>query len=158
MPIEEFPIDDMPNHAIFHIADLVEVYDRSLAHAINHIYNHLKVLMMVAYANVDTVAAEALVASHPTLKSIAQEMIEGAEGIDQFQAQEEQIVRVLQAELIELIVETVQLAKVVKIKNTPLADKHQADIERLETLIASIPFIDYHYRSDPPPSIVNSHE
>lgn len=161
MPITEFSMGERPEQSYFHVGDEVEIYNRSLAHALNHIYNHLKILMEIAGSNVSVFPIQALTENHPVLRPLAQWVLENqersAEG--KFDSNtdlmlQEQITRVLQAELIELIVQTVHLAKIVDLGKFSKSDEIEADVHRLETLIASIPFVDYHYQNEPPPSIV----
>jgi hypothetical protein len=175
MPIKEF--FDGPNKEItwFHVTDLIEVYDGDLAHAINHLYNHQKALLMLSYDGgaVGSVI-QFLAENHPRLSPNAKAILElyntsetdsspiNPEPIfgisvywtepdrDQLKEQRGIITRTLQGECQLLFSLVIDLSQALALSN---ADNDRARADKIMMEIANIPFIDFRYDKDPPPSI-----
>ena len=133
MPVEaNLHESDHGEFNIFHVFDTLEVYDGSLALAIDHLLNHIKVLVSTIYLPDDKnlpVAYE----RHPLLRK----------GSSEVRSRE----RILLADCIRLLDGLVEIARLAAYPETSA----QARIE-LEDLKASVPFLDYRYENDPYPS------
>jgi hypothetical protein len=116
----------------FHVFDMLEVYDGSLALAIDHLLNHIKVLVSSVYLLEDQNLKIAF-QKHPLLRK----------GSTEIRSRE----RVLLADCIRLLDGLVEIARLAAYPET----SEQARIE-LEELKASVPFLDYRYENDPYPS------
>ena len=117
---------------IFHVFDTLEVYDGSLALVIDHLLNHIKVLVSSVYLPEDKNLQKAY-QNHPLLKK----------GSAEVRSRE----RVLLADCIRLLDGLVEIARLAAYPETiPMARKE------LEELKASVPFLDYRYENDPYPS------
>ncbi len=117
---------------LFHVFDTLEVYDGSLALAIDHLLNHIKVLVSSVYLPEDQNLKIAL-QKHPLLRK----------GSPEIRSRE----RVLLADCIRLLDGLVEIARLAAYPET----SEQARIE-LEELKVSVPFLDYRYDNDPYPS------
>lgn len=117
---------------IFHVFDTLEVYDGSLALAIDHLLNHIKVLVSSVYLPEDKNLVQAY-QKHPLLRK----------GSTEVRSRE----RVLLADCIRLLDGLVEIASLAAYPETiPQARKE------LEELKAAVPFLDYRYENDPYPS------
>jgi hypothetical protein len=133
MPIKaSFHETDQGEVNIFHVFDTLEVYDGSLALAIDHLMNHIKVLVSSVYLPDDQNLKTAL-QRHPLLRK----------GSPEIRSRE----RVLLADCMRLLDGLVEIARLAAYPET----SEQARIE-LEELKASVPFLDYRYEDDPYPS------
>jgi len=117
---------------IFHVFDTLEVYDGSLALAIDHIINHIKVLVSSVYLPEDKNLLQAY-QNHPLLRK----------GSSEVRSRE----RVLMADCIRLLDGLVEIARLAAYPET--ADQARRELEDLK---ASVPFLDYRYENDPYPS------
>jgi hypothetical protein len=117
---------------IFHVFDTLEVYDGSLALAIDHIINHIKVLVSSVYLPEDKNLLQAY-QNHPLLRK----------GSSEVRSRE----RVLLADCIRLLDGLVEIARLAAYPET--ADQARRELEDLK---ASVPFLDYRYENDPYPS------
>jgi hypothetical protein len=117
---------------IFHVFDTMEVYDGSLALAIDHLLNHIKVLVSSVYLPEDKNLVRAY-QKHPLLRK----------GSSEVRSRE----RVLLADCIRLLDGLVEIARLAAYPETiPQARKELGDLK------AEIPFLDYRYENDPYPS------
>lgn len=117
---------------IFHVFDTIEVYDGSLALAIDHLLNHIKVLVSSVYLP-DDKQLQIAYQRHPLLRK----------GSPEVRSRE----RILLADCIRLLDGLVEIARLASYPET----SGQARQE-LEELKASVPFLDYRYENDPYPS------
>jgi hypothetical protein len=117
---------------IFHVFDTLEVYDGSLALAIDHIINHIKVLVSSVYLPEDKNLLQAY-QNHPLLRK----------GSSEVRSRE----RILLADCIRLLDGLVEIARLAAYPET--ADQARKELEDLK---ASVPFLDYRYENDPYPS------
>ncbi len=117
---------------IFHVFDTIEVYDGSLALAIDHLLNHIKVLVSSVYLP-DDKQLQIACQRHPLLRK----------GSPEVRSRE----RILLADCIRLLDGLVEIARLASYPET----SGQARQE-LEELKASVPFLDYRYENDPYPS------
>ena len=133
MPIKaSFHETELGEANIFHVFDTMEVYDGSLALAIDHLLNHIKVLVSSVYLPEDKNLVKAY-QKHPLLRK----------GSNEIRSRE----RVLLADCIRLLDGLVEIARLAAYPETlPQARKE------LEDLKAEIPFLDYRYENDPYPS------
>ena len=126
---------------VFHVHETIEVYDGSLALAIDHLLNHIKALISLAYLPGAEDLQKAL-ARHPVLRraykdpSRAMELLKGRTPD-----------RVLLKECQHLMEMVVEIANLSAWPET----SEQAQME-LEILQAEVPFLDYRYDNDPYPS------
>jgi hypothetical protein len=134
MPIHSQPlqVDDNGEARIFHIVENYEVYDGSLALAIDHLLNHIKVLVTTAYLSEgDTIHLAKQ--RHPLLRN---------DSTDQRSHD-----RILLADCIRLLDAVVEIAHLAAYPETIY---HAA--AELNELQKHIPFLDYRYDNDPYPS------
>jgi hypothetical protein len=133
MPIES-SLDESEHGEvnIFHVFDTLEVYDGSLALAIDHVINHIKVLVSTVYLPEDKNLLQAY-QNHPLLRK----------GSSEVRSRE----RILLADCIRLLDGLVEIGKLAAYPET--ADQARRELEDLK---ASVPFLDYRYENDPYPS------
>lgn len=117
---------------IFHVFDTLEVYDGSLALAIDHVINHIKVLVSTVYLPEDKNLLQAY-QNHPLLRK----------GSSEVRSRE----RILLADCIRLLDGLVEIAKLAAYPET--SDQARKELEDLK---AAVPFLDYRYENDPFPS------
>lgn len=117
---------------IFHVFDTMEVYDGSLALAIDHLLNHIKVLVSSVYLPEDKNLVKAY-QKHPLLRK----------GSGEVRSRE----RVLLADCIRLLDGLVEIARLAAYPETISQARKE-----LEDLKEEIPFLDYRYENDPYPS------
>ena len=133
MPIKSQLLEeDNRELRIFHIEEALEVYDGSLALAIDHLLNHIKVLISVAYLPGGDNLKEVL-QKHPLLRR----------GSKEKRSPE----RILLADCIRLLDSLVEISHLASYPETI----YQAVLE-LEELRKTVPFLDYRYEDDPFPS------
>ena len=133
MPIKSHLIEDENAELrIFHIEEALEVYDGSLALAIDHLLNHIKVLVSVAYLPSGE-NLKKVIQKHPLLRA----------GSNEKRSPE----RILLADCIRLLDSLVEISHLASYPETA----HQAALE-LEELRKDVPFLDYRYDDDPYPS------
>ncbi len=114
---------------IFHIVENYEVYDGSLALAVDHLLNHIKVLISTAYLPMGENLNRAK-QGHPLLRKGSAEMRSHD--------------RILLADCMRLLDAVVEIAHLVAYPETAA----QAAKE-LEEVQKQIPFLDYRYDNDP---------
>ncbi|PKO19289.1 MAG: hypothetical protein CVU39_01680 [Chloroflexi bacterium HGW-Chloroflexi-10] len=117
---------------IFQVHESVEVYDGSLALAVDHLMNHIKALISSAYLPADKNLVRAM-QKHPLLRK----------GSAEIRSHE----RVLLADCIRLLDALVEISHLAAYPETSA----QAAKE-LEDLRKDVPFLDYRYENDPYPS------
>ena len=133
MPIHsQILADENRELRIFHIEETLEVYDGSLALAIDHLLNQIKVLVSVAYLPSGDNLKEVL-QKHPLLRRGSQEKRSPE--------------RILLADCIRLLDSLVEISHLASYPETI----NQAAVE-LEELRKDVPFLDYRYEDDPYPS------
>jgi len=133
MPIHSQILEDENRELrIFHIEETLEVYDGSLALAIDHLLNQIKVLVSVAYLPSGDNLKEVL-QKHPLLRRGSQEKRSPE--------------RILLADCIRLLDSLVEISHLASYPETI----NQAAVE-LEELRKDVPFLDYRYEDDPYPS------
>lgn len=152
----------------FIVQDAMLVFDRRLAHAINHLYNHIRTLIHLA--SVDASCAhtefEFLTANHPHLRDQVLEL----QGHLSRHSLDFKKVEVLRSNVIRRLVEETQTLTEISaslaqaIEHERHAGGQRPDgrdkgdegdtTVRLEQALARIPFIDYHAIVEANPSIV----
>jgi len=131
---------------VFHVQEAFEVYDGVLALAIDHLLNHVKVLVSLAYLPGSDDLQRAL-KRHPVLRrKLRQLKQEGEEG-KPFDVDGRAVDRVVLAECQRLLDAVVEIAHLAAWPETA----GQAQVE-LELLRREVPFLDYRYENDPFPS------
>jgi hypothetical protein len=126
---------------VFHVQEAIEVYDGSLALAVDHLLNHIKTLISVAYLPGSQDLEQAL-NRHPTLR--------GMEESQPFSIPEvngRSIDRILLQECQRLLDGVVEIARLSAWPET--ASQAQNELEALQN---EVPFLDYRYDNDPFPS------
>ena len=127
---------------VFHVQEAIEVYDGTLALAIDHLLNHIKVLVSQAYLPGSSDLQQAL-NRHPHLKRATQKgRVLPAAGMNGRSAD-----RILLAECQRLLDSVLEIAHLSAWPETA----QQAQIE-LSLLQKDVPFLDYRYDNDPFPS------
>lgn len=129
------------NLDVFHVQEAFEVYDGSLALAIDHLLNHIKALVSLAYLP-GSQDLEKAMKRHPVLKRLKQKEGLYTPGPDGRSAE-----RVLLAECQRLLDGVLEIASLAAWPETT-----EQAIKELETLRREVPFIDYRYDNDPFPS------
>jgi hypothetical protein len=138
------------NLDVFHIQEAFEVYDGVLALAIDHLLNHLKVLITLAYLPGSDDLQQAL-KRHPVLRrKLRQDS--GRRNKDNEEAglpeiDGRSVDRVVLAECQRLLDGVMEIAHLTAWPETA----GQAQVE-LELLRREVPFLDYRYDNDPFPS------
>lgn len=134
---------------VFHVQEAIEVYDGALALAVDHLLNHIKTLISLAYLPGSKDLEKAL-RRHPELRRTLRRMKKdrdnffssGSPEIDGRSAD-----RVLLAECQRLLEGVLEIAHLAAWPET----NEQAQLE-LEILRRQVPFLDYRYDNDPFPS------
>lgn len=126
---------------VFHIHEAIEVYDGPLALAIDHLMNHIKALISLAYLPGSQDLEKAL-KRHPVLRRMKKDADFYSPGIDGRSPD-----RILLAECQRLLDAVLEIAHLAAWPET--AD--QARVE-LSALRKEVPFLDYRYDNDPFPS------
>jgi hypothetical protein len=126
---------------VFHVQEAIEVYDGTLALAVDHLLNHIKVLVSLAYLPGSADLRHAL-ARHPLLKQ-AQKEKDGLARRTGGRTPD----RVLLGECERLLDSVIEIARLAAWPETA----RQAQVE-LEMLQQDVPFLDYRYDNDPFPS------
>lgn len=131
MPITSSTIEVENNDFhIFHVFDTQEVYDGSLALAIDHLFNHIKVLVSTVYLPEEKKNLQLAYQKHPLLRK----------GSSDIRSKE----RILLADCIRLLDGLVEIARLAAYPETSEMARRE-----LEELKASVPFLDYRYEHDP---------
>jgi hypothetical protein len=130
-----------PSVEVFHIQEAIEVYDSSLALAIDHLLNHIKVLVSLAYLP-ETADLEKALKRHPELRRLTRDSKWNLESLggrtpDRLLFNECQI-------LMERVVEIAHLAA--------WPETAEQAATELELLQQEVPFLDFRYDHDPFPS------
>ncbi len=149
MPITRISPDENADNDItldvFHVQEAIEVYDGSLALAVDHLLNHIKTLVTLAYLPNSEDLAEAL-KRHPLLRRKLSQLKKGGQnGLPDIAGRSAD--RVLLAECQRLLDGVVEIAHLAAWPETAA----QAQVE-LATLCREVPFLDYRYDNDPFPS------
>jgi hypothetical protein len=126
---------------VFQVQENIEVYDGTLALAVDHLLNHIKVLVSLAYLPGSTDLQQAL-ARHPMLKHMVQNS-----GHSQVDFNGRSAVRLLLSECQRLLDCVTEIAHLAAWPETA----HQAQVE-LDLLQRDVPFLDFRYDNDPYPS------
>lgn len=153
MPItrisSEGDLDSDVSLDVFHIQEAIEVYDGSLALAIDHLFNHIKVLISVAYLP-GSKDLEQAIARHPALrrKNKDKDLPLSASRINGRTPD-----RLLLDECQRLLDGVLEIARLAAWPET----LEQAQVE-LELLQREVPFLDYRYDNDPFPSDADHEE
>ncbi len=133
MPIRKFsPTPLETNINVFQIYEDIEVYDGHLALLVDHLLNHIKVLVAIAHLPGGKNLKEAL-QRHPLL-------MEGAQDVRSPE-------RILMADCIRLLDSLVEMARI-----SAYPENSKLAAQELEELQKAIPFLDYRYEDDPFPS------
>jgi len=133
MPIKNVAIREYgENVRLFRVTEEIEVFDGHLALLVDHLLNHIKVLVAIAHAPGGPNLAKAI-QKHPTLMN---------RKVDVRSPE-----RILQADCIRLLDSLVELSHL----TTDSENKRQVTFE-LEELRKTVPFLDYRYEDDPYPS------
>lgn len=126
---------------VFHVQEAIEVYDGPLALAIDHLMNHIKALISLAYLPGSQDLEKAL-KRHPVLRRRRNEQAHYAPSLDGRAPD-----RILLAECQRLMDGVLEIAHLAAWPETAA----QAQVE-LEALRREVPFLDYRYDNDPFPS------
>jgi hypothetical protein len=126
---------------VFQVQEAVEVYDGSLALAVDHLFNHIKALISLAYLPGSQDLDQAL-ARHPVLRRMKKNQVfypevEGGRSAD----------RILLSECQRLLDEVVHIAHLAAWPET--SKQAESELARLQK---EVPFLDYRYDNDPFPS------
>jgi hypothetical protein len=126
---------------VFHVQEAVEVYDGALALAVDHLLNHIKTLISLAYLPGSEDLEQALV-RHPVLKRMKKGgylAVNASEGRTPD--------RVLLDECHRLLDGVLEIAHLAAWPET--AQEAQVALAKLRK---EVPFLDYRYDNDPYPS------
>ena len=126
---------------VFHVHEAIEVYDGPLALAIDHLMNHIKALISMAYLPGSEDLEKAL-KRHPILKRMKKDPSFTSPAL-RGRAPD----RVLLAECQRLLDGVLHIAHLAAWPETAA----QAQVE-LEAMRKEVPFLDYRYDNDPYPS------
>ncbi len=148
----------------FRVHDDMLIFDRRLAHAINHLYNHIQVLIHLtsSWSPFADTELKFLVESHPALRvqaaSLLNELPTQPWDLEKMDTLRLTIVHRLIEETQALTEISASLAWTIEHERdaqTDGIDKSQdASIEKLEQTLARIPFVDFHAVVHERPSIV----
>lgn len=151
MPITRIPpsVDQETDVAldIFHVHENIEVYDGPLALAIDHLMNHIKVLISLAYLPGTRDLTKAL-RRHPNFKKFKPDEPFFAPGNDGRMPD-----RILLSECQKLLEGVVEIAHLAAWPET--AGQARSELEALQR---RVPFLDYRYDNDPFPSDADHEE
>lgn len=126
---------------VFHVQEAVEVYDGALALAVDHLLNHIKALVSVAYIP-GSKDLEAALKRHPALRRMRREQSISLDELDG-----RSIDRMLLSECQRLLSGVVEIAHLAA---WPESNSQAQD--ELEIMRQEVPFLDYRYDNDPFPS------
>lgn len=132
---------------VFHVQESIEVYDGTLALAIDHLLNHIKALISLAYLPGSKDLEQAL-KRHPELRKYRK-----ARFVESSLTNGKLPDRVLLSECQRLLDGVLEIAHLAAWPET----SSQAQIE-LENLLREVPFLDYRYDNDPYPSDMDHEE
>lgn len=133
MPIRNLSTREYDSNVrIFKVMEEIEVYDGHLALLVDHLLNHIKVLVAIAHAPGGPNLAKAI-QHHPTLKNRALE-VRSPE-------------RILLADCIRILDSLIEIAHL----SADSENLKQVTFE-LEELRKDVPFLDYRYEDDAFPS------
>lgn len=128
---------------VFHVQEAIEVYDGALALAIDHLLNHIKTLVSIAYIPGSNDLEEAL-RRHPLLRRMKRDAEFFSEGTTSDGRTADRVLLAECQRLLEGVVEIAHLAA------WPESCEQAQD--ELELLRREVPFLDYRYDNDPFPS------
>lgn len=131
---------------VFHVQEAVEVYDGGLALAIDHLFNHIKALISLAYLPGSKDLEQAL-KRHPVLRRKLRKMKLDQEASGMADMDGRSAERVLLAECQRLMEGVLEIAHLAAWPET--AEQAQTELELLRK---EVPFLDYRYENDPFPS------
>lgn len=126
---------------VFHVQEAIEVYDGPLALAIDHLMNHIKALISLAYLPGSQDLERAL-RRHPLLRRRRIDQAYYAPSLDGRSPD-----RILLAECKRLLDGVLEIAHLAAWPET--APQAQVELERMRR---EVPFLDYRYDNDPFPS------
>lgn len=126
---------------VFHVQEAIEVYDGALALAVDHLFNHIKALISMAYLPGSQDLQVAL-KRHPVLRNMKAEQVFYTPEANGRSAD-----RILLAECQRLLDGVLEIAHLSAWPETT----GQAQ-EELEAMRKAVPFLDYRYDNDPFPS------
>ena len=126
---------------VFHVHEAIEVYDGPLALAIDHLMNHIKALISMAYLPGSQDLEKAL-KRHPVLRRMQKDSSFYSPAL-KGRAPD----RVLLTECQRLLDGVLRIAHLAAWPETAAQAR-----EELETLRKEVPFLDYRYDNDPYPS------
>jgi hypothetical protein len=131
---------------IFQVQEAIEVYDGALALAVDHLLNHIKVLVSLAYLP-GTEDLEQALKRHPLLRRKLNQLKKAGGSPDQLFVDGRSVDRVLLRECERLLEGVLEIARLAAWSET----SEQALLE-FEILRRDVPFLDYRYDNDPFPS------
>ena len=134
------------NLDVFHVQESFEVYDGVLALAIDHLLNHIKVLISLAYLPGSDDLEKAL-KRHPVLRRKVRQLKEKASADGLTAPDGRSVDRVLLAECQRLLDSVLEIAHLSAWPETAAQAQTELDI-----LLREVPFLDYRYENDPFPS------
>jgi hypothetical protein len=146
MPEPEAESDNDINLDVFHVQEAFEVYDGVLALAIDHLLNHIKVLISLAYLPGSEDLQRAL-KRHPVLRRKLRLQNQQREDESLSEVDGRSVDRMVLAECQRLLDGVLEIANLTAWPETA----GQAQTE-LELLRREVPFLDYRYENDPFPS------
>jgi hypothetical protein len=126
---------------VFHVQEAIEVYDGSLALAIDHLLNHIKTLISVAYLPGSADLEQAL-KRHPEIRAI-----DDRQPFSVPEIHGRTVDRVLLQECQRLLDGVLEIARLAAWPET--AGQAQKELDELQK---AVPFLDYRYDNDPFPS------
>lgn len=132
---------------VFHVQESIEVYDGTLALVVDHLLNHIKILVSQAYLPGSADLQQAL-SRHP----IIQKKMKGqASPTEVYMGKSTE--RILLAECQRLLDSVLEIARLAAWPETA----KQAQTE-LKELLRDVTFLDYRYDNDPFPSDIDHEE
>jgi len=134
------------NLDVFHVQEAFEVYDGVLALAIDHLLNHIKVLISLAYLP-GSADLERALKRHPALRRMLRKMKEESGDALLSAPDGRSADRVLLAECQRLLDSVLEIAHLAAWPETAAQAQSELDI-----LLREVPFLDYRYDNDPFPS------
>jgi hypothetical protein len=145
MPITRVSADPNNEHDlsldVFQVQEAIEVYDGTLALAVDHLLNHIKILVSQAYLPGSSDLQQAL-SRHPVLKHHITDQGRPHGGLNGRSAE-----RVLLTECQRLLDSVLEIARL-----TAWPETAQLAQVELGTIQEEVPFLDYRYDNDPFPS------
>jgi hypothetical protein len=145
-PEPDAEIENEVNLDVFHVQEAFEVYDGVLALAIDHLLNHVKVLISLAYLPGSEDLQRAL-KRHPLLRRKLRQLKQDQDASDLTDIDGRSVDRVVLAECQRLLDGVLEIAHL-----TAWPETTEQAQDELEILRREVPFLDYRYDNDPFPS------